>query len=259
MVAGINGDYYNTSTGLPIGIVVADGELRSSDGGYHAVGFKKDGSAVLGKPGITLSADLGYAALDPSNDTPTQITRQIAGINKARVSSGGIYLYTYDFNARHTTGNTEPGVDVICTIKSGSFAIGETLRLQVEEVIEATGATAIREDQVVLSVNQKSNDYYVSALRYLPVGSTVKLDISAASRDWEDVQYAVGALYSLVENGKVVSGLPSGVSPRTAIGQKDDGTLVFYTIDGRKSGHSVGASLTQVAQRLIELDCVSAG
>lgn len=258
VVAGINGDFYNTSTGLPIGIVVADGELRSSDGGYHAVGFKKDGSAILGKPGITLNADLGYVALDPTNDTPTQITRQIAGINKARVSAGGIYLYTYDFNNRHTTGNTEPGIDVVCTIKSGSIAIGETLRLQVEEVIEASGATAIREDQVVLSVNQKSNDYYVSALRYLPVGSTIKLEIAAADRDWEDVQYAVGALYSLVEDGKVVSGLPSGASPRTAIGQKKDGTLVFYTIDGRRSGHSVGAALTQVAQRLIELDCETA-
>ena len=258
VVAGINGDFYNTSTGLPIGIVVANGELRSSDGGYYAIGFKKDGSAILGKPGITLNADLGYAALDPTNDTPTQIIRKIAGINKARVSSGGIYLYTYDFNSRHTTGNTEPGVDVICTVKSGSFSIGETLRLQVEDVIEASGPTAIREDQVVLSVNAKSNDYFVNALRYLPIGSTVKVDISAASRSWEDVQYAVGALYSLVEDGAVVSGLPSGVSPRTAIGQKKDGTLVFYTIDGRKSGHSVGASLTQVAQRLIELGCVTA-
>lgn len=258
VVAGINGDFYNTSTGLPIGIVVADGELRSSDGGYYAVGFKKDGSAVLGKPGITLNADLGYVALDPTNDVPTQIVRQIAGINKARVSSGGIYLYTYDFNNRHTTGNTEPGIDVVCTVKSGSFSIGETLRLQVEEVIEASGATAIREDQVVLSVNQKSNDYYVSALKYLPVGSTIKLEIAAAHRDWEDVQYAVGALYSLVENGEVVRGLPTGASPRTAIGQKKDGTVVFYTIDGRRSGHSVGASLTQVAQRLVELDCETA-
>ena len=31
--------------------------------------------------------------------------------NKARVSTGGIYLYTYDFNTAHTTGTTEAGVD----------------------------------------------------------------------------------------------------------------------------------------------------
>ena len=48
VVAGINGDFYNVGTGLPIGIVVTDGLLRSSDAGYYAVGFRKDGSAELG-------------------------------------------------------------------------------------------------------------------------------------------------------------------------------------------------------------------
>lgn len=31
VVAGINGDFYNVNTGLPIGLVVTDGVLRSSD------------------------------------------------------------------------------------------------------------------------------------------------------------------------------------------------------------------------------------
>ena len=42
------------------------------------------------------------------------------------------------------------------------------------------------------------------------------------------------------------------------VGQRADGTLIFYTIDGRRSGHSVGASLSQVAERLIELGCTTA-
>ena len=62
----------------------------------------------------------------------------MAGINKARVSTGGIYLYTYDFNNRHTTGNTEAGVDVLCTIVDGSLSIGGTMTLVVDQVIEAT-------------------------------------------------------------------------------------------------------------------------
>ena len=33
VVAGINGDFFNFGTGLPIGLVVTDGQLRSSDGG----------------------------------------------------------------------------------------------------------------------------------------------------------------------------------------------------------------------------------
>lgn len=254
VVAGINGDFYNVGTGLPIGIVVTDGLLRSSDAGYYAVGFRKDGSAVLGKPGVKVTADFGYK--DAASGI--RITRQLAGVNKARVSAGGIYLYTYEFNDRHTTGNTEAGIDVICSVEDGQLAIGDTLTLRVEQVVEAVAATAIREGQVVLSVNLKSDAYHVNALRYVPVGAEINVDVTAASDEWNDVDYAVGALYSLVENGAAVSGLQAGAAPRTAVGQRADGSLVFYTIDGRKPGHSIGASMSQVAARLIELGCETA-
>ena len=257
VVAGINGDFYNTSTGLPIGIVITEGELRSSDGGYYAIGFRADGTAVIGKPAVKVSADLGYELLNDYG-TPTEVIRSVTGVNKARVSTGGIYLYTYDFNDRHTTGNTEAGVDVVCNIEDGALSIGDTLTVTVERVVEATSATTIQPGQIVLSANLLSGDYYVNALRQIPVGSTITLDVSASSEEWNDVEYAVGALYSLVENGSVVSGLAAGANPRTAIGQKADGTVVFYTIDGRKSGHSIGATMTQVAQRMVELGCVSA-
>ena len=257
VVAGINGDFFNTSNGLPIGLLVSDGKLLSSDGGYYAIGFRDDGSAVIGKPSLSVSADLGYALADSTGYT-AEVVRTIAGVNKARVSTGGIYLYTYDFNNRHTTGNTEAGVDVLCTIVDGSLSIGGTMTLVVDQVIEATSATAIGPDQIVLSGNALSNTYYTDALRNIPVGATVTVTVSAASEEWNDVQYAVGALYSLVQDGAVVSGLPSGINPRTAVGVTADGSVVFYTIDGRRSGHSIGASLTQVAQRMIELGCVAA-
>ena len=64
VVAGINGDFFNTSNGLPIGLLVSDGKLLSSDGGYYAVGFLEDGSAVIGKPGLSITADLGYEMAD---------------------------------------------------------------------------------------------------------------------------------------------------------------------------------------------------
>ena len=257
VVAGINGDFYNTSTGLPVGIVVTEGQLRSSDAGYYAIGFRADGTAVLGKPGVKVTADLGYTR-DDGYGTSTQVVRQITAVNKARVSTGGIYLYTYDFNAKHTTGTTEAGVDVLCTIEDGQLSIGNSLTVTVDSVTETTSPTSIGENQIVLSVNLQSDSYRVDALRNIPVGTEITLEVSAASDGWDDVDYAVGALYALVENGSVVSGLAAGAAPRTAVGQRADGTLVFYTIDGRKSGHSIGATLTQVAQRLIELGCVTA-
>lgn len=258
VVAGMNGDFYNVNTGLPIGIVAANGELKSSDGGYYAIGFRADGTAVLGKPAVTVSADLGYELLDNS-DFPARVVRQITSVNKARVSTGGIYLYTYEFNAKHTTGTTEPGVDVVCTIQSGSLALnGSPLVLTVDSVLTDAAGTSVPQGKVVLSANNQADAYLLNAMKNIPVGATVTVTASPSTGDWLDVQYAVGALYALVQDGAVVSGLPTDVNPRTAVGQKADGTLVFYTIDGRKAGYSVGASMTQVAQRLMELGCVTA-
>ena len=252
VVAGINGDFYNTGNGVPIGLVITDGVVRSSDGGYYAIGFRADGTAVLGKPGLKFSATLGQ------NTAGETIIRSLAGVNKARVSDGGIYLYDYDFNDRHTTGSTESGVDVVCSVVSGSLSVGGTMTLMVDQVIEATSATSVPQGKYVLSCNNKSNSYYTDALRNLTPGQTISISTTASDSSWNGVQYAVGALYSLVQNGSVVSGLPSGANPRTAIGQKSDGSLVFYTIDGRRSGYSIGATMTQIASRMVELGCVTA-
>ena len=251
VVAGINGDFYNVSTGLPIGLVITDGVLRSSDAGYYAIGFRADGTAVLGKPGVKVSADLGYA-VDDGSGSPVELIRPVIAVNKARTNSG-VFLYTYDFNAKHTTGTTEAGVNVVCTVEQGQLAIGSTVTARVERVEETT-VTSIQPDQIVLSANANADAYYTNALRNMSAGSEVTLTVSA-NAGWDDVEYAVGALYCLAENGAVASGLAAGVNPRTAVGQKADGTLVFYTIDGRRSGYSIGASLTQVGQRLVELGC----
>lgn len=251
VVAGINGDFYNVSTGLPIGMVVTEGLLRSSDAGYYAIGFRADGSAILGKPGVKVSANLGYA-VDDGFGNSTELVRPVAAMNKARTNSG-LYLYTYDFNAKHTTGTTEPGINVVCTIEQGELAIGSTVTARVDRVEETT-VTAIQPDQIVLSANANADAYYTNALRNMPVGSEVTLTVSA-NDGWEDVEYAIGALYCLAENGAVVPNLAAGSNPRTAVGQKADGTLVFYTIDGRKTGYSIGASLSQVGERLLELGC----
>ena len=251
VVAGINGDFYNVSTGLPIGLVVTEGVLRSSDAGYYAIGFRADGTAVLGKPGVKVSADLGYA-VDDGSGSSTELIRSVAAVNKARTNSG-LFLYTYDFNAKHTTGTTETGVNAVCTIERGELSIGSTVTARVDRVEETT-VTAIQPDQIVLSANANADAYYTNALRNMPVGSEVTFTVTANS-GWEDVDYAVGALYCLAQDGVVTTGLAAGANPRTAVGQKVDGTLVFYTIDGRKTGHSIGASLTQIGKRLLELGC----
>lgn len=278
VVAGINGDFYNVNNGLPIGIVVTQGQLRSSDGGYHAIGFRSDGAAILGRPAVSIAAaytaqdgtgeplynEAGEPLYDELGNPLTNGTGQlldkslkITAFNKARTETG-IFLYTYDFNASRTTGSTQPGVDVICTIQEGNFALGGTTSLLVERVVEAESSPTLAPNQAVLTANAKAGDAALNALRAIPAGTVVNVTLTPADPGWNDVQYAAGALYSLVENGAVASGLPTGAAPRTAVGQRYDGSLIFYTIDGRKSGHSIGATMEQVARRLVELGCTTA-
>ena len=87
--------------------------------------FPTKGNLLNVKKSLSL-AKVGYELLD-NGDYPAMVERQITAVNKARVSTGGIYLYTYEFNAKHTTGTTEPGVDVVCTIQSGSLALSGSL------------------------------------------------------------------------------------------------------------------------------------
>ena len=46
-----------------------------------------------------------------------------------------------------------------------------------------------------------------------------------------------------------------GVGPRTAIGQKKDGTVLFLVIDGRQPGYSIGATLRDVQDSLCGKGC----
>ncbi len=247
VVAGVNGDYYDTANGIPLGSVMTDGVLRNLSGENYAVGFYEDGTVVMGKPELTI-----YAA--PSNSAGFRVS----ALNYVRQSSYGIFLYNDTFNARGTIGTSERGVDVICSVVRGELSIGGTLELEVEEIVDGGVDTAVGKDKYVLSANLSAGASYTDALRALRCGDRIKLSVTANDHQWDDVTNMVGALYQLVENGTVCSGLPTGAAPRTAVGLRRDGSLVIYTIDGRQSGYSIGATLAQTAERMIELGCVTA-
>ena len=262
VLSGINGDYYVMATGNPLGLVVTDGVLRSSASYLSAIGFNADGSAVIGKPDLTLRADFkGYSL-------------KISDINKIR-NGDGYFLFTDDFGA--TTKNTKPGVDVILTpvtktegqpvsgadgvslTTSNQLKIGALVSCRVEEVIEATGATAIPEGKFVLSISNTGGDWLQEMARSLQPGDSLDIEIYSADTRWNNVDCAVGAMYWILSGGQVADGLDaSTAAPRTAVGVKADGSVIFYTIDGRQSGHSVGATIKMVAQRLKELGCTEA-
>ena len=61
-----------------------------------------------------------------------------------------------------------------------------------------------------------------------------------------------------MSGGIVTPNLPAGAHPRTAIGIKENGDILLYTIDGRQNGYSYGVKLSTLADRMKELGCVEA-
>lgn len=224
------------------GLEIQNGELWSSDADHWAVGFLPDGSAVFGKPDLSISVNIGGQDFT------------IDAVNKTR-NDGGAVLYTDDYS--YTTKNTGDGTDIICSI-SAPLSANCSVTLTAEEIKTTGGAVSIPTGKAILSVSANATEALKTAIASMAVGSTATVTI-ASSSEWANVTYAIGSLYKLITNGAVETGLPTNENaPRTAIGKKADGSLVFYTIDGRKSRYSVGVTIAKLAQRMLELGCVEA-
>lgn len=80
--------------------------------------------------------------------------------------------------------------------------------------------------------------------------------------DWQNANIRDGCQFNpaLILNGiKQVDGTAGwGMQPRTAIGQRADGAILILTIDGRKIGYSIGATMEDVADELVKYDVVTA-
>ena len=70
---------------------------------------------------------------------------------------------------------------------------------------------------------------------------------------WENIHHI--SAQKLIEVLERNFGGGWGVGPRTAIGQKKDGTVLFLVIDGRQPGYSIGATLRDVQDILFEKGC----
>ena len=270
VVGGSNGDFYVLTTGQPLGLVVTDGILRSSSSYHSAVGFRADGSAFVGTPNLQITANI--------MGMPVTV---FGGVNKVRqirsADGGGLTLLTEDFGT--STQNTSPGVDVILhpveegvgeTVPAGENPSGQELTVYqelriggrvncvVDYITEAAGPNPIPEGSFVLTMNGQDDEGTLNMLRALQTGDVVTIDVTSADPRWNEATEALGAMYRLLDNGQLGPNLSTERTARTAVGVKEDGTVIFYTIDGKQPGLSVGATCTQVAMRLLELGCVEA-
>ncbi len=337
VLAGANGDYFVMSSGVPLGMVVSYGALRSSSSYHYAVGFEADGTCFVGKPDLSITATFHGYDLSVSG-----------GYNKLRETQSGYTLYSSDFGGEtRTTGGgvnvvlrpvtvpedyaapampealrpapeeppapegldqaADPEVDpaevdpaevdpvwaeqhrlweeemaaweqeklaweqamadwrqALAQSVAGfetlpaQLTIGGEVDCVVETVAEQSGSFAIPQGRFVLSISTGADRFLVDEVRALMAGERLRLRVTSPDERWARAYTAIGAYRYILQNGEVAQGLEQNGDPRTALGIRADGAVILYTIDGRRPGHSVGASVTQVAKRLQELGCVEA-
>ena len=123
------------------------------------------------------------------------------------------------------------------------------------------------------SVLSIGNERLHEVRKHAQLGTTVSIETKIISLlpdpegEWDRAEDISGAGPLLLWQGKRIEE-PEKESissvfflarhPRTAVGVKADGTLVFVTVDGRRPRESVGMNLPELTDLMIELGCVSA-
>ena len=241
----INSDFFALNTGVPLSHQIAEKKLVVMDSGdMDAIGFNYNGTAFIAPLSLKLTASVDSHNID------------IGVVNKAR-QPYHIYMYTDKFS--DTTRATGNGVNIVIGDTEGSLSIGNKLRGTVESVTFDSGPVSIPEGKIVLSADFKLRDDILNNMYLFGIGDTVEFSLSATGDDrWKDARYILGAWGGVILKDSQFVGKDEAAAPRTAIGIKSDGTIIFYALDGRQQGYSYGARIKTLAERLKELGCTDA-
>ncbi len=89
---------------------------------------------------------------------------------------------------------------------------------------------------MILSVSADASDELKSRLSGLETGQTITISTVASENEelWESAANAIGALGGkLITNGQL-DYEDESAAPRSAVGIKADGSIIYYTLDGRQ-------------------------
>ena len=248
---GINADYFSFKTGIPMGHTISNGEILTSDTtGQNAIGFNSDGSAFI-----------SWLQIQSKFVKENGSEMQLDCINKwCQPTISASYLLTDMFgSSTKTSGSCRY---VIFSKVDGSLSLGGEIRLRVDEKFDYDGEISIPKGKYVLVMTNTYGDgAKLDFMSSLEPGEVVTLKNNAVYDEnlWSNADSGMGSVGGrLIENGTVNSNFEAGTAPRTAVGIKADGSIIFYVIDGRQKNFSTGIQIKTLAKRMAELGCVDA-
>ena len=277
VVAGTNGDFFSNSganTKEPTTNYMQEGDMFRSEYSKlprSVIGFKKDGSYIVGEPKLTENMLLHIYAEDGSvlEKIP------ISGYNTA-ATSDGITLYTKDCaDTYDLTGYTVcEGTYTICRVANTKnksvFIKGE---MNISRAGNAEEKPCMTREELKEDGTTKTTivrEFYIATknqevVNKLKSGVKVKCQYDFVG-EWADVINTMGYKYDLLLNGKSQHQKSTNADcytdhPRTFIGFKEDGTPVLMVIDGRgktAAEKNYGVSLFEGAEIMKLAGCVNA-
>jgi exopolysaccharide biosynthesis protein len=250
-IAAVNGGYFRTTgtyRGEPTGALLLDGKLMSeSFDNRAAVGLiqRRDRSEII----------FGHLGFSGRLKTARGGDIAINGVNRPR-SANELIIFTPEF---HRSTLTAPG-GVELTVRRG-----RVVRLE-----EGKGSSLIPPDGYVISASGARRD---GLLKNLRIGSRARLSMklmpveSDSANLWTQASSVVGGGPQLIKDGriditaraeKIGEKFVTDRHPRTAIAKLKSGKILFVTVDGRQPGTSVGMSLAELAELLLEFGATEA-
>lgn len=246
VLAGINGDLFNRTSGAPNGILMRDGALdhtplraRTSAGIDASGNLRADRVGLLGT----------WQGTGP---------RRPFGLVNDGVSANAVSLFTpaYGQATPPQPGTVEVTLHPFPRATPGTPLTGSVV------AVGGGGNTPIPPDGAVL-VARGTAATRLQAEAPLGAGVTVRLILSP---DWSGVVDAIGGGPLLVRNR--VADFDAGElfdtgqlvprSARSAIGQLADGRLLLVAVDGGPAGFSIGMTNFELAQTMVRLGAVTA-
>lgn len=248
VVGAINGDFY-ASGGITIGAQIIQGTLLKKPYPRSVFALSDSKDPYIGIVGFD-----GQVSKDDTLSIP------INGVNDVRYADQ-VILYNKYKGA--TTGTNQWGAELELQYLSNPAGVNQSFQAVVtaiDSVLETGhGNMAIPQNMGgVLSVHGTARAY---VLQHYGVGDTLRIDLNLPP-SVPVLTELIGGTPRLIRNGhrsveweaeSVGSSFTYDRHPRTAVGFNADSTIVyFFTVDGRQGGYSVGMSLFELADYMLE-------
>ena len=238
-MVGVNGDLFTAATGAPSGIFLRDNVLKTTPWrGRSALGIAASGVLRIGQIGFSGTFKIG--------DSPEHNLRQF---NRVLPDSPGFALYTPSWGERTPT--VPHANELIVDDVNRTFPNRDRAGIVVR-VVRGSGH-AIPAGGAVLQARGISRD-----LLKAEAGPGLVLTFRLGLTNWwDDVENAIGGGPLLVRGGVPVFRPDEAFTsyqidqrhPRTAVGQRPDGTIILLVADGR-SKLSHGLTMNQLANQM---------